>query len=343
MISDLIYELVQIPGPSGFESRVANRLKELLEGHVDEIRTDKIGNLIARKKGTEGKHSLALVAHMDQVSMVVLKVDEFVWFDKVGWIDFRTLPGTPVLILGQERDVPGVVCSPSAHFAKSGEPQLWIDVGDRQKFVTPGDPIVYATQPRWLDDKKTLLSTCSVDDRIGCSVLVEVAKRLNKTPKHDIYFVGSVQEEIGSFGVRHFLRQITPDWLIALDTDFAEDAIPDINKHAPLRNALGVCRFAMAQPRGSLYPAVVNFSSPFLVKKLTDTAKKLVIPFNISADTSSFSDDCIAYEANPEVNSVFMFMARRYSHSPNEVVDLNTAKRAVNVLCEAITDSDKWE
>jgi hypothetical protein len=24
-------------------------------------------------------------------------------------------------------------------------------------------------------------------------------------------------------------------------------------------------------------------------------------------------------------------------------VDLNTAERAVNVLCEAITDSDKWK
>ena len=62
VIGDLVYELVQIPGPSGFESRVANRLKELLKDHVDEMYTDKMGNLIAKKNGTEGKHSLALVA-----------------------------------------------------------------------------------------------------------------------------------------------------------------------------------------------------------------------------------------------------------------------------------------
>ena len=75
MIGDLVYELVQIPGPTGYEGRVANRLKELLEKHVDEIYIDKIGNLIARKKGTEGKRSLALVAHTDQLSLAVLKVD----------------------------------------------------------------------------------------------------------------------------------------------------------------------------------------------------------------------------------------------------------------------------
>ncbi|MAG14382.1 MAG: hypothetical protein CL874_00635 [Dehalococcoidales bacterium] len=62
MIGDLVYELVQIPGPTGYESRVANRLKELLEKHVDEIYIGKIGNLIARKKGAEGKRSPALVA-----------------------------------------------------------------------------------------------------------------------------------------------------------------------------------------------------------------------------------------------------------------------------------------
>jgi len=64
IIGDLVYELVQIPGPTGFEGRVSNRLKELLKDHVDEMYTDKMGNLIAKKNGTEGKHSLALEGWM---------------------------------------------------------------------------------------------------------------------------------------------------------------------------------------------------------------------------------------------------------------------------------------
>jgi len=343
MIGDLVYELVQIPGPSGYEGRVASRLKELLEKHVDEIYIDKIGNLIARKKGTEGKHSLALVAHTDQVSMVVQKVDEFVWFDKLGWIDFGNLPGAPVLILGTERDVPGVVGATST-VGSYEIGTLWIDVGDRQKFVSVGDPIVFTSPPKWLDDQKTILASPSIDDRVGCSVLVEVARRLTKALKHDIYLVGSVQEEIGCFGVRYFLQQVTPDWFIALDTGFAQDARPDINRTVPIRTGLGVRRLSFIQPSDRPYPATVNLASPRLNQLLTDSAKKLNIPFHIDVTTRIFSDHSIAYEVNPAIESTFMFVAaRRYSHSPNEVADLSNAKRAVDVLCQAITDLDSWD
>ena len=343
MIGDLVYELVQIPGPTGFESRVANRLKELLESHVDELRTDKIGNLIAKKKGTEGKHSLALVAHMDQVSMVVQKVDEYVWFDKLGWIDFGNLPGTPVLILGAGRDIPGVICATSV-VGSHEMGRLWIDVGDRQKFVSVGDPIVYDSPPRWLDDSKTILASPSIDDRVGCSVLVEVARRLTKPPRHDIYLVGSVQEEIGCSGVRHFLQQVTPDWFIALDTGFAQDAVPDINRTVPLQTGLGVRRLSFAQPTDRIYPAVVNFASPRLNQLLMDSAKKQDIPFHVDVGTGIFSDHSIAYEVNPGIESTFMFVAaRRYSHSPNEVADMSNAERAVDVLCQAIADMDNWD
>jgi len=342
MINDLVYELVQIPGPIGFEGRVARRLHELLKEHVDEIYTDKIGNLIARKKGTEGKRSLALVAHMDQVSMVVQKVDEFVWFDKLGWIDFGNLPGTPVLILGAERDVPGVIAATST-VGRRELGALWIDVGDRQEFVSVGDPIIYDYPPRWLDDNKMILASHSIDDRVGCAVLVELARRLTRKPRHDIYFVGSVQEEIGSQGVKHFLRKITPDWFIALDTGFAQDAVADIQRAVPMRTGLGVRRLSFVQP-ATPYPAAVNFASPRLNQLLKDAAGKLGVPFHVDVSTGIWSDHTIAYEVNPDIESTFMFVAaRRYSHSPTEVADLSNAGRAVEVLQQAITDMDGWD
>ena len=343
MIGDLVYELVQIPGPTGYESRVANRLKELLEKHVDEIYIDKIGNLIARKKGTEGKRSLALVAHTDQLSLTVLKVDEFVWFDKLGWLNLNNLPGIPVLILGAERDIPGVVCSPSAHFDVGGETPLWIDIGDRQKFVSVGAPIVFATSPRWLNDEKTLLASHSIDDRVGCAIMVELAQKLTKKPRHDIYFIGSVQEETTCLGIRHLLKTITPDWFIALDTGYAQDAVPNINKTFTLHTGLGVRRLSFARQANKIYPATMNFASPRLNKLLVDAAKKLNIPFSVDAVTTTYSDHHFAYELNPEMDSTIMLVARRYSHSPNEVADLSNAERAADVLDQAITDLDQWD
>ena len=342
VIGDLVYELVQIPGPSGFEGRVANRLKELLKDHVDEMYTDKMGNLIAKKNGTEGKHSLALVAHMDEVSMAVLKVDEYVWFDRIGWINLDNLSGAPVLILGKERDVPGVVCSPSAHFETS-KAQLWIDVGDRQKYITPGDPIVTTIAPRWLDDDKTILASHSIDDRVGCAVIVEVARRLTKRPKHDIYFIGSVQEEVGAWGVKHILEQISPDWFIALDTGFAQDAIPGINKTVPMRTGVGVRWLSFSQDNERPRQALVNFASERLTQLLINAAKKLNLPFNQDASTNVFSDHNIAYQEKPGMDCTFLFVARRYTHSINEVADMTNAERAVNVLCQAITEMDSWD
>ena len=205
-----------------------------------------------------------------------------------------------------------------------------------------GDPIVFATQPYWLDDDKTILSSHAIDNRVGCAIMVEVARQMKQKPRHDVYFVGSVQEEIGGFGVRHVLRQISPTWLIALDTGFAQDAIPDINKTVPMNTGLGVRRLSFAQPTDRVYPAVVNFASPHLNKLLVDTANKLNIPFHVDVSTRVFSDHNIVYEVNPEIESTFMFVARRYTHSPHEVADMRNADRAVEVLCKAISDMDEW-
>jgi putative aminopeptidase FrvX len=155
--------------------------------------------------------------------------------------------------------------------------------------------------------------------------------------------VGSVQEEIGSFGVKHFLRHFAPDWFIALDTGFAQDAVPDINKTVPMSTGLGVRRLSFAQPADRIYPAVVNFASPRLNQLLTDAARKLNVTFHVDVATRTFSDHNIAYVENPAMESTFMFMARRYGHSPCEVSDMSNAERAVDVLCQAIADMDGWD
>jgi len=106
---------------------------------------------------------------------------------------------------------------------------------------------------------------------------------------------------------------------------------------------LGVRRVSFAQPRDRIYPGSINFASERLNKLLIGTAKKLDIPFNVDVATNCFSDHNIAYDINPEMDSTFMFVARRYSHSLTEVADMTNAERAVNVLCQAITELDKWD
>ena len=70
---NLLKKLSEAQGPSGNESVVRTLIKKELKPYVDEMYTDKYGNLIARQKG-KGV-SVMLAAHMDEVGLMVGEVD----------------------------------------------------------------------------------------------------------------------------------------------------------------------------------------------------------------------------------------------------------------------------
>jgi len=69
-----------------------------------------------------------------------------------------------------------------------------------------------------------------MDDRIGCAVLLEVLRKLTGSP-HDIYFVFSVQEEVGLRGARTSSYSIDPEVGIAVDVTGSGDT-PEARKVA---------------------------------------------------------------------------------------------------------------
>jgi len=72
-----------------------------------------------------------------------------------------------------------------------------------------------------------MISGKALDNRVGCYVLIEVARRL-KGSKHGLYFTFTVQEEIGLYGAKTSAFAIRPDWAVVVDVtpaaDLAEDA-----------------------------------------------------------------------------------------------------------------------
>ena len=66
---DLLKRLMELPGPSGDEWRVRELIKKEITPYVDEVYTDKFGNLIAHRKGKGAK--VMLVAHMDEIGLMV--------------------------------------------------------------------------------------------------------------------------------------------------------------------------------------------------------------------------------------------------------------------------------
>ncbi|MDO5844290.1 MAG: M42 family peptidase, partial [Methanocorpusculum sp.] len=73
-LNTLLEKLSNAHGISGYEGNVAKVIKEEIKDYVDEIKTDKMGNVIAIKKGDDFK--IMLAAHMDEIGLMVQYIDD---------------------------------------------------------------------------------------------------------------------------------------------------------------------------------------------------------------------------------------------------------------------------
>jgi putative aminopeptidase FrvX len=326
-----LLELVQIPGPSGFEGPVAEYIHHRIEPYVSRVEMDGMGNLLAVKKGPPGSSVFLLMAHMDEVSMVVTYCgDGFIRFDYVGHINPAAVVGQPMKVLSRSGPIPGIVCSPSVHLSQTVG-SLWIDVGPRIEGVEPGDPIIFNTTPCWLDEGEKVLASKAVDDRTGCAVLMETARRLaNLDLGITLIFAFTVQEEVGCRGAEYAARQIHPTWAVAIDNAYAMDPGAGPDKAVPLGSGPVIRRFESAKPGRGM---ALSFSDPELVQGLRAAGKEAKLPIHVDARFNLYTDASGAYEAFSDIKCASLTIPRRYSHSPYEVTHLDSLQSTVTLLC----------
>jgi putative aminopeptidase FrvX len=188
----LLSELVLLPGLSGYEGRVRRRLKAALGEIGVASRSDRLGNLIATLEGDGAAPSVMLFAHMDQLGLVVRKIeaDGLIRVERLGGVPEKALPAQQVLFcIGEGRDLPGVIANKSHHATAPEEKyrvlpyaELFIDAGfssadeATDAGVTVGTPVVY--RPSLVELAGGRIAGTAVDDRAGCAVMVEVARAL---------------------------------------------------------------------------------------------------------------------------------------------------------------------
>jgi endoglucanase len=228
-MNDLIQKLVEPFGPSGFEDQMRELIRPEIEDHVDEMWTDALGNLIGLKKGDGSGLKVMIAAHMDEIGVMVTHITEegFLRFTNIGGVYSHTLLGGRVQfangtigVLGSDRITDRSKIHPLEKYyidvGATSREDCPVSVGDAAGFVRP-----------FFSMGKRLVAK-SMDDRIGCVVGIEALKRLESTP-HDVYFVFSAQEEVGTRGAEAAANAIDPDVGIALDvtgTGDTPDAYP---------------------------------------------------------------------------------------------------------------------
>jgi putative aminopeptidase FrvX len=334
-LPDLLERLLTTPGPSGEERAAAAVWREAADS-VGEVSSDTLGSSWVRVPGTGGGPSLALVGHIDEIGMVVTHLgdDGLAALRPIGGFDPHVMLGQRVHVLARSGAIPGVV---GARFQKRkrGEDRkpldyddLFLDVGAKdgeelRGLVRPGDVLVWHGAPLALRGDR--FASRSFDNRIGCYVALEAARRIGERggAPGEVIAVAAVQEEVGDFaGSRTTAFGIEPDVALAIDVTRATD-IRGGDHEDEGKIVLG------GGPTLTRGPTI----HPDVFELLHDTAGAEGIPFGIEVTRgNTWTDADAVYLSRRGVPTGLVSIPLRYMHSPVETVDLGDVEAAVRLI-----------
>jgi putative aminopeptidase FrvX len=351
-LRSLTAELRMIPGLSGYEGRVRRRLALEMRALGIASHADRLGNLIATLPGAKDAPSVMLFAHMDQLGLVVRKIEAngLVRVERLGGVPDKALPAQSVLFcVGEGRDVPGIIANKSHHATSPDEkfrvlpyPELYIDAGFGSAAevlaagIDIGTPIVYA--PKVVDLAGGRIAGTSVDDRAACAVMVEVARTLRDAKKRPtVHFVFSVLEEFNLRGALTAANALAPDIAIQLDLILATDT-PDMTARGDVRLGGGPAMSLYSfHGRGTLNGTIPH---PALVQLFQKTADREGIPLQRSAHIGALTDSSYVQLVNAGVAAIDLGFPCRYTHSALEVCDAADLAGLTQLLVAGLTGID---
>lgn len=343
-IEKLLEKLSNAHGISGYENSVAKIIRDEIEPFVDEITVDKMGNLVAVKRGSDFK--IMLAAHMDEIGLMVQYVDEqgFIRFVGVGGWYNPVLVAQRVLLHGEKGVVHGVLGNKPPHVMSEEDRKkpiqlsdMFIDVGATSPEEVEALGIVVGT-PVTIDREYANLSGTVVtgkafDNRVGCAMLIGALKEMETS--HTIYAVFTVQEEVGLKGAKTSAFALDPDVAIATDVTIPGDSPGVERRKAPVFMGQGpVVVMVSASGRGHL-------ADPRMVDWLKRTAKKYDIPIQIEVGDGGNTDASAINFERGGIPSVPVSVPARYIHSPVEVIDLKDLKAGITLLAKTVAGKPK--
>ncbi|KLU60625.1 putative aminopeptidase YsdC [Peptococcaceae bacterium CEB3] len=227
-------------GASGYEAGLARLMERQFSPLADRVYADRFGNFYAEKLGSPGKHTVMLAAHMDEVGLIVTRIDDrgFIRFTDLIGIDPRTLLAQEVVIHGKQ-EVLGVIGSMPPHLVQVTQAgkaikieDMGIDVGlsvaEIREVVEVGDTITLKRQLQEL--LNGVVAGKALDDRAGIAamaVCLEELDRMKFGPK--VVAVATAQEEVHMRGSVVSTFALDPEIGIAIDVTFAAEANNKLN------------------------------------------------------------------------------------------------------------------
>lgn len=343
-MKELVEELIRVPGVSGFEEDIRDRIRAKVEAMGLQPEEDNIGNLIVTL-GDKGPR-VVFIAHMDELGLIVSKMEQdgSLRIRKIGGIDDRTLVGRIVEIKTRKGIVTGVIGLKPPHLMTESDDrkkvvsweEIRVDVGTRSRAETEKlgvrvlDPMVFKKDVTFIRD---MVCARGVDDRAGCAVLLEALDRLRKRALPlRLVFVWSVQEETGLKGAKVIGFKMAPEYVFAIDTMTTTDGPGQGETYEKILLGSGPALRMLD------HAAV---ASPKLRRLVEEVAKAAKLPLQYGTGGGA-TDGAVIQDFGSLMMPLGIPM--RYTHSPTECAsmkDLDNLTKLIVLISERLAKGAK--
>ena len=333
-ILELQKQLVEVALPSGFEKPQGKLLAELAKPFVDEVFSDALGNVYCHKKGP-GKRMM-FPAHMDVIGMMITFVDDkgFLRFEPIGGHSPAGLIGVTVRL---ESGVRGTIRADAAAdvfkngFGDVDVHDLYIDIGAESKEeaeeLAPLGSVCMFDAPTTMGAGNTMISPYT-DDLCGCIALLIAMEELKDTQvENDLWFVFTVQEEVGLRGAKPAAWDVQPDMGIAVDVTRTGDTSGEIDGQR-MQVVLG------KGPTVKIKDSSVQ-CNPQVIEHLHKAAKENKIPYQDEILLAGGTDTAAVQKTRAGILSGCVSVPCRNIHAPAEIVDLKDVENVGKLLAAA--------
>ncbi|WP_026690607.1 M42 family metallopeptidase [Alteribacter aurantiacus] len=344
----MLKELTDANGIPGNEREARDVMRKHIEPFADEIETDGLGSLIAKKTGSVADGPKIMVAgHLDEIGFMVTNIDDngFLKFQTVGGWWEQVMLAQRVTVMTKDGNIPGVIGSKPPHILppevrkKSVDKKdMYIDIGassreEAEEFgVRPGDSVVPVCEFTVMKNEKMLMAK-AWDNRIGCAIAIEVLRQLkNEDHPNTVYGVGTVQEEVGLRGARTSAHHIQPDIGFGVDVGIAGDTPGVSDRDALAKMGKG--------PQIIMYDASM-VSHKGLRDFVTGTADDKEIPYQFDYVPGGGTDSGAIHLTANGVPALSITIATRYIHTHAAVLHRDDFENAVKLIVEVIKKMDR--
>ncbi len=324
---NLMKTLTAVRGISGYEKAVSDKLMMIMAPLCDRVGNDAMGSLIAYRKGSapDGeRRSIMLCAHMDEIGFLVTLIDEngFIRVAPIGGINCIAAAYTTVVFGNGVKGV--LVPEAGTEPADIKTEKLYVDIGAKDKReaerkVKIGDFCAVEGSLTRLCGRR--IAGRPLDNRIGCAVLCKIAEKLRgKDVRDDIYFVFSVQEEVGLRGAGTAAYGIKPDAAIVYDVTLTGDGIGAKPMACTIGGGAAI----------KLKDSSLICDRPF-ADELARIAKAADIKSQFEILVAGGTDTAVIQLSRAGVKVAALSIPCRYVHSGVELIDLTDAEACADL------------